>query len=203
MTKDQFQKAANISAGLAARWYPHLAATFDEFSITTTIEQAQFIAQVGHESGGFSRIVESLNYTPAGLLATFGKRITQYQADMLGRTSAHPANQAAIANLVYSGRLGNKTAGDGWKFRGRGLIQITGMDNYRACGAGLKLDLITSPELLEQDANAMRSAGWFWKSKRLGQYGADVERVTLVINGGRNGIDDRRERFDLARQVLV
>ncbi|MCL2892488.1 glycoside hydrolase family 19 protein [Brenneria tiliae] len=203
MTKDQFQNAANISAGLAARWYPHLAATFDEFNIAASVEQAQFIAQVGHESGGFSRIIESLNYTPAGLMATFGKRITQYQADMLGRTSAHPANQSAIANLVYANRLGNKSAGDGWKFRGRGLIQITGLDNYRACGIGLNLDLIASPELLEQDDNAMRSAGWFWKSKQLGQYGADVERVTLVINGGRNGLDDRRERFDLARRVLV
>lgn len=203
MTKDQFQKAANISAGLAARWFPHLKATFDEFSISTPVDQAQFIAQVGHESGGFSRIVESLNYTPAALVATFGKRITQYQADMLGRTPAHPANQLAIANLVYANRLGNKSAGDGWKFRGRGLIQITGLDNYRACGNGLNLDLITSPELLEQDDNAMRSAGWFWKFKRLGQYGADVERVTLVINGGRNGLADRCERFDLARRVLV
>ncbi|PWC17142.1 endolysin [Brenneria roseae subsp. roseae] len=203
MTKDQFQKAANISAGLAARWFPHLKATFDEFSISTPVDQAQFIAQVGHESGGFSRIVESLNYTPAALVATFGKRITQYQADMLGRTSVHPANQAAIANLVYSNRLGNKSQADGWKFRGRGLIQITGLDNYRSCGNGLALDLVTSPELLEQDINAIRSAGWFWKSKRLGQYAADVERVTLVINGGRNGIDDRRERFDLARRVLV
>lgn len=203
MTHDQFQKAANIGAGLSARWFPHLTATFDEFNIATSVEQAQFIAQVGHESVGFSRIVESLNYTPDGLATTFGKRITQYQADMLGRTSAHSANQPAIANLVYANRLGNKSVGDGWKFRGRGLIQITGLDNYRACGAGIGLDLITSPELLEQDVNAMRSAGWFWKSKRLGQYGADVERVTLVINGGRNGLNDRRERFDLARRVLV
>lgn len=203
MTKDQFQKAAGISAGLAARWFPHLAATFEEFGIKAANEQAMFIAQVGHESGGFFRIVESLNYTPAALVKTFGKRITQYQADMLGRTPAHPANQEAIANLVYADRLGNKGKGDGWKYRGRGLIQVTGLDNYRACGAGLKLDLVTLPELLEQDANAMRSAGWFWSANRCGQYGADVERVTLIINGGRNGLDDRRERFELARRVLL
>ena len=203
MTKDQFQKAAGISAGLATRWFPHLLATFDEFSIKAVNEQAMFIAQVGHESGGFSCIVESLNYTPSALVKTFGERITQYQADMLGRTAKQPANQEAIANLVYSGRLGNKGKGDGWKYRGRGLIQVTGLDNYRACGAGLKLDLVSSPELLEQDANAMRSAGWFWKSNNLGRFGSDLSRVTLVINGGNNGLADRRERFELAQRVLV
>ena len=156
-----------------------------------------------HESGGFSRIVESLNYTPKSLVATFGKRITAYQADMLGRTKAHPANQEAIANLVYGGRLGNKGKGDGWKYRGRGLIQITGLDNYRACGTGLQLDLITSPDLLEQDTTAMRSAGWFWQTNKCGQYASDVEKVTLIINGGIKGLEDRRERFELARHTLA
>ena len=203
MTKDQFQKAAGICAGLAARWFPHLAATFEEFGIKAANEQAMFIAQVGHESGGFSRIVESLNYTPTALVATFGKRISQYQAEMLGRTTAHPANQEAIANLVYAGRLGNKGKGDGWKYRGRGLIQVTGLDNYRACSLGLKLDFVLVPQLLEQDVNAMRSAGWFWSANRCGQYGADVSRVTRIINGGSNGLEDRRERFELAQRVLV
>ncbi|MFS7178801.1 glycoside hydrolase family 19 protein, partial [Serratia proteamaculans] len=86
MTQNDFQKAAGISAGLAARWYPHLIAAFAEFGITKPAAQAMFIAQVGHESGGFTRTAESLNYTPQGLLATFGKRITVYQSDMLGRT---------------------------------------------------------------------------------------------------------------------
>ena len=89
MTQNEFQRAAGISAGLAARWYPHLLATFAEFSIEKPAAQAMFIAQVGHESAGFTRTVESLNYTPQGLLSTFGKRITAYQADMLGRTTAH------------------------------------------------------------------------------------------------------------------
>ncbi|HAT4981713.1 TPA: glycoside hydrolase family 19 protein [Serratia marcescens] len=203
MTQNEFQRAAGISAGLAARWYPHLIATFAEFSIEKPAAQAMFIAQVGHESAGFTRTVESLNYTPQGLLSTFGKRITAYQADMLGRTTAHLANQAAIANLVYADRLGNKSRGDGWKYRGRGLIQITGADNYRACSAGIKTDLLLVPDLLEKDEYAMRSAGWFWKSRNCGQYTGDVERVTLLINGGNNGLADRKERFERARQALA
>ncbi|GKW21891.1 endolysin [Pectobacterium araliae] len=207
MNIDKFRNATGITTALATRWYPHLTATFDEFGIKSATEQAMFIAQVGHESAGFSRIAESFNYSQQGLRATFGHRLSDEQISMLGRQSGEtvvPQNrQAAIANLVYSGRLGNKAPSDGWKFRGRGLIQITGLDNYRACGNGVALDLVTSPELLELDANAMRSAAWFWKSKRLGQYGADVERVTLLVNGGRNGLDDRRERFELAHKVLV
>ncbi|MEQ9888409.1 glycoside hydrolase family 19 protein [Pectobacterium zantedeschiae] len=203
MNIEKFRNAAGISPALASRWHPHLIAAFDEFNIKAATAQAMFIAQVGHESGGFSRVIESLNYTPTALLATFGKRVTQYQADMLGRTAKQTANQEAIANLVYADRLGNKVRGDGWKYRGRGLIQVTGQDNYRACGTGLKLDLVTSPELLEQDSNAMRSAAWFWSANWLGQYGSDVSRVTRIINGGSNGLEDRRERFELAKQVLL
>ncbi|MCA6999505.1 glycoside hydrolase family 19 protein [Dickeya solani] len=205
MNQNQFQSAAGISAGLAARWHPHLIATFAEFGITASA-QAMFIAQVGHESGGFSATIESFNYSQQALLNTFASRLGADQIAMLGRQrneSAVPQNrQAAIANLVYGGRLGNKAAGDGWKFRGRGLIQITGLDNYRACGAGLKLDLVSAPELLEQDVNAMRSAGWYWMSRCCSRYADDVERVTLLINGGRNGLDDRRARYDRATQAL-
>ncbi|MGL4855861.1 glycoside hydrolase family 19 protein, partial [Plesiomonas sp.] len=137
------------------------------------------------------------------LVATFGKRITQLQANDYGRTTGHPANQEAIANLVYGDRLGNKGAGDGWKYRGRGLIQITGLDNYRACGAALKLDLLTKPELLELELQAARSAAWFYTSKGCMAYGADVDRVTRIINGGLNGIDDRKVRYNKARAALM
>ena len=202
MNQQQFQQAAGISAGVAARWFQPVDAAMKEFGITAAADKAMFIAQVGHESAGFSSVVESLNYTPAALVATFGKRITQYQADMLGRTPAHSARQDAIANLVYAGRLGNKAAGDGWKFRGRGLIQITGLENYRTCGAALRLDLVTSPELLEQELHAARSAAWFYTSKGCMSYSGDVQRVTLIINGGTNGLEDRKVRLNRARAVL-
>jgi putative chitinase len=207
MTKDQFKEAAGIAAGLATRWFEHLEATFSEFGIASPVEQAMFIAQVGHESAGFSAIAESFNYSVAGLQSTFGNRLTADQCGMLGRQKGEtvvPANrQAAIANLVYGGRLGNKGSGDGWKYRGRGLIQVTGLENYRTCSAGIKTDLVLVPDLLEQDEYAMRSAGWFWKSRNCGQYADDVERVTLLINGGKNGLADRQERFDRARQILA
>ena len=207
MTKDQFQRAANIGAGLAARWFPYIEATFKEFGITSVIEQAMFIAQVGHESGGFTASVESFNYGVAGLKGTFGHRLSAEQCSMLGRQPGEkvvPANrQAAIANLVYSGRMGNKAPGDGWKYRGRGPMQITGLDNYRACSAVLKVDLVQAPELLEQDSFAMRSAGWFWSANKCGRYGADVEKVTKIINGGLNGLEDRTARYQRARKALV
>lgn len=202
MNRSQFEQAAGISAGLAARWFQPITDAMNEFGITEPQDKAMFIAQVGHESAGFSALVESFNYTPAALLTTFGRRVTNYQASMLGRANGKPARQEAIANLVYNNRLGNKAAGDGWKYRGRGLIQITGLNNYRDCGNGLKLDLVTSPELLEKDINAARSAAWFYVSKGCLKYTDDLVRITQIINGGQNGLDDRRVRYAKAKAVI-
>ncbi len=209
MNQQLFQKAAGISAGLASRWFPHIDAEMKNFGINAPLDQAMFIAQMGHESTGFTRVVENLNYAAENLVPNFGKhRITEQQAAALGRTAAHPANQRAIANLVYGGEwgkknLGNQVAGDGWKYRGRGLKQVTGLSNYRSCGQALKLDLVTHPELLEQDEYAARSAAWFYVSHGCLLYSGDVERVTLIINGGRNGLVKRRALFNQAKSVLV
>ncbi|MFT0682587.1 glycoside hydrolase family 19 protein [Enterobacter hormaechei] len=209
MNQTQFQKAAGISAELAARWFPHIGAAMREYVITAPLDQAMFIAQMGHESTRFTRLVENLNYAAENLVPTFGShRITQQQAAALGRTAEHPANQIAIANLVYGGEwgkehLGNQSAGHGWKYRGRGLKQITGLSNYHSCGQALKLDLVSYPELLERDDYAARSAAWFYSSRGCLLHSGDVERVTLLINGGRNGLDKRRALFNLAKSVLV
>lgn len=209
MNQQLFQQAAGISAGLAARWFPHIDAEMKNFGINAPLDQAMFIAQMGHESTGFTRVVENLNYAAENLVPFFGKhRITEQQAAALGRTATHSANQQAIANLVYGGEwgkknLGNQVAGDGWKYRGRGLKQVTGLSNYRSCGQALKLDLVTHPELLEQDEYAVRSAAWFYVSRGCLLYSGDVERVTLIINGGRNGLDKRRALFNQAKSVLV
>lgn len=205
----QFQRAAGISEVLAARWFPHITIAMKEFGIEHPLHQAMFIAQVGHESSRFTRVVENLNYAAENLVPTFGsRRITPQQAAALGRTAEHSANQKAIANLVYGGEwgkehLGNQAAGDGWKYRGRGLIQITGLNNYRDCGNGLKVDLVQKPELLAQDEYAARSAAWFFATKGCMKYTGDLVRVTQIINGGQNGIDDRRARYITASKVLA
>ncbi|HHT3341036.1 glycoside hydrolase family 19 protein [Klebsiella grimontii] len=208
MNQSQFQRAAGISAGLAARWFPHIDAAMKEFGITAPLDQAMFIAQCGHESTSFTQLVESFNYSVAGLAGFVkAKRITQDQANSLGRKSSEKVlpleRQRAIANLVYSNRYGNKSAGDGWKYRGRGLKQITFLDNYLRCGTALRLDLVSNPELLEKDINAARSAAWFYTSSGCLKYSGDLVRVTQIINGGQNGIDDRRARFLKAKSVLV
>ncbi|EGT0672432.1 glycoside hydrolase family 19 protein [Citrobacter werkmanii] len=208
MNQSQFQQAAGISAGLSARWFPHIDAAMKEFGITTKLDQAMFIAQCGHESTGFTQLVESFNYSVDGL-AYFVKvkRLTQDQASALGRKTYEKVlpleRQRAIANLVYGGRFGNKSAGDGWKYRGRGIIGITFLDNYLICGTALKLDLVSNPELLEKDINAARSAAWFYVSNGCLRYPGDLERVTQIINGGQNGIKDRRERYAKAKAALV
>ncbi|CNI64380.1 putative endolysin [Yersinia pekkanenii] len=204
----QFQLAASLSPALASRWYPHILSAMKEFGIDTPRSQAAFIAQIGHESGGFKALAESFNYSVVGLKATFNSRLTAGQCAMLGRQSGETVvpleRQKAIANLVYSKRYGNNAPGDGWKFRGRGLKQITFLDNYYRCGHALEIDLIINPDLLLQDDYAARSAGWFWFANNCNRYAdnGDFVGLTRVINGGSNGLAERQARLVIAERVL-
>lgn len=208
MNQSQFQKAAWLSAELAARWFQPISDAMKEFGITKPVDQAMFIAQAGHESTGFTRLLENFNYSVVGL-ANFIRagRITQNQANTLGRRPEERTlpieRQRAIANLVYSKRMGNNAPGDGWLYRGRGLIQITGLNNYCDCGNGLKVDLVKQPELLAEDVYAARSAAWFFATNGCMKYSGDLLQVTKIINGGTNGLEDRRARFGQAKAVLV
>lgn len=207
MTRDQFRKAAGISDALADRWYPSIISAMNEFKITTPQRQAAFLAQVGHESGGFSRIAESFNYSVSGL-SIFSKYLTPAQRNELGRQTREKTvpkeRQIKIANLVYGNRYGNG-ADEGWKFRGRGLIQITFKNNYADCGKGLGVDLISKPEMLEWEEYAARSAGWYWDSRKLNAFADEGEftKIIKAINGGLNGQEDRIKRRKLAESVLL
>lgn len=209
-TAEQFQRAAGLSASLAARWYNPVCAAMHEFGINTPQRVAHFIAQIYVESAGFTRLTESLNYSPTGLMNTFGRRITPAQAHAWGRQPGErrvpDERQQLIANQVYSNRYGNGApeSGDGWRYRGHGLKQITFLDNHRECGQALGLDLLAHPELLERDEYAARSAGWYWQFRGCSQY-ADVDDVvglTRRVNGGLNGLTERRRAWELARGVL-
>ncbi len=203
MNQAQFQKAAELSAWLAARWYPHIDAAMKEFGITAVNDQAMFIAQLGHELAGFTSLVENFNYSVDGLKKTFGKGLTPYQCEMLGRIDGkQTAHQPQIANLVYGDRMGNNSPGDVWKYRGRGLLQITGRENYIKCGTALKLDLVSTPELLVQERYAARSAAWFFALRGCLLYSGDIIRVTQIINGGQNGLADRKVRYSRALAAL-
>ncbi len=208
MTKDQFMRAAGISSSLAEKWYPHIVEAMNTYGIDTPKRQAHFIGQIGTESMGLQSVQESLNYSVAGL-AIFGLRLTAAQREELGRKPGEkalsPERQAAIANIVYGGRFGNNMNGDGWKYRGRGLKQITFKANYEECGKALGLNLVDSPDLLLQDKYAALSAGWFWKANGCNQFAdvGDVNGLTRRINGGLNGLQDRIDRTKRAEGVLL
>lgn len=177
------------------------------------VRAATFLGQIHVESNGFKSVVESLNYSADRLVAKFGRhRISRAQARQLGRTSDHPADQEALANVLYGGefgrrQLGNIEAGDGWRFRGRGLKMITGRDNYRAFSRWWLGDdkLLLFPERVAEPLGAVASAVWFWSSRpRLNAYAdhGDVTAVTEIVNGGHNGLDERREWTRVYLQAL-
>jgi putative chitinase len=202
--------AAKMGAGEHA---PAIDAACAEFGIDTPLEIAHFLAQVAVESDGFNKTIESLNYSIEGLLKTFSRaRISAGDCANFGRTAGRAANQEAIANRVYGGdwgleNLGNAHVGDGWKFRGRCIAQITGADNVGRCSQALFKDgrLLIDPTPLSMHADVgARAACWFWNYKRCSEPAAadNVTAVTRRWNGGLNGIDHRIERLAFAKKQL-
>lgn len=171
--------------------------------LTTDLRWAHFLAQVAHESVGFLHLTENLNYSAKGLQVTFPKYFRDPET-----AAAYARKPVEIANRVYAGRIGNGDAasGDGWRYRGRGLIQITGRDNYRRCSIALYADdrLLRTPELLESPDAAVGSAGWYWTSREINTLADrdDLHAVTRKVNGGLNGIEDRLRRLEHAKTVF-
>lgn len=172
-----------------------------EFNINTPARKAMFLAQIMHESGHLARVTENLMYSAERLLVVFPKYFKS-----LAEAQAYARKPEKIASRVYGGRMGNgiEATGDGYKFRGRGLIQLTGKDNYVACGSGLGIDLLEDPTYLEKPEGAARSAAWFWAKNGLNKL-ADAGELTAItkrINGGTNGIEDRKRLYGLASRAL-
>jgi len=183
-----------------ARFATPLAEACAEWGIDTPLRLAAFLAQIAHESGQFRTLAENLNYSAEALLRVFPRHFDATQA------TAYARQPERIAARAYANRMGNgdEASGDGWRYRGRGLIQVTGRSNYAACGTALGLDLIAQPELLEQPAPAARSAAWFWYRHDLNGLAdaRDIETITRRINGGLTGLDDRKACYARACAAL-
>ena len=194
--------AAHLQAlGLDASWLDPLNATFDRFAINTPQRMAAFIGQCGHESAGFRTLNENLNYSAQGLRNTWPKRFPDDAT-----ANAYARQPEKIANKVYADRMGNgnEASGEGWRYHGRGLIQLTGKANYQAAGTALGVDLVSSPDQVAAPEYAALTAGWFWDSHKLNALAdkQDNTGITKAINGGTLGLDDRVARTNKALAVL-
>lgn len=197
MTNEQLAQL-NINSD----WLPWLQKTFEKYSINNVNRQAAFIGQCQHESANFKALQENLNYSANGLKSVWGSR---FPTDEVANKYARNPNM--IANKVYANRMGNgdEESGEGWKYRGRGLIQCTGKDLYKTLSDALNINLIDDPDMLLEMPYASMSAGWFWNKKSLNDLAdkKDYKEITKRINGGFNGLDDRIAKINKALEVLT
>jgi putative chitinase len=182
-------------------WYEVLFQCLPDYDINTKKRIAAFLAQCAHESGNFNFIKENLNYKSETLMRIWPRL---YPTKDIADQYAHKPEM--IANRSYGGRMGNgpESSGDGYKFCGRGLIQITGRTNYQAFADSLEISINDLPEYLATFEGAVQSACWFWESNDLNKY-ADVEDIVTItkkINGGTLGLDDRTNRYKNALIIL-
>jgi len=189
-------------SAVLAKYVDPLNDVCDYYEITNTNERlAGFLAQVGHESGGFNAVKENLNYGAKGLRTTFGK---YFPTDELAKQ--YERQPEKIANRVYASRMGNgpESSGDGWRYCGRGLIQLTGKDNYTRFAAALEISIEECVAYMETPEGACSSAGWFWDNNRLNSYcdRGDFIGLTKRINGGTIGLADRQHHYEVALSAL-
>jgi len=185
--------------GIDEKWLEPLNTTFQKYDISTPVRQAFFIGQCAHESNNFKTLEENLHYSANALMRVWPSRFPN-----LDVANQYANNPEKIANKVYGGRMGNNEDGDGWKYHGRGLIQLTGKENYGNCGSGISVDLLGDPNLLVTPQYAALSAGWFWNKKGLNSLADKQDYVTITqrINGGTLGLDDRKAKIAKALSVL-
>lgn len=201
----------------AREWEGPLISTMAANRINSVKRAAAFLAQLIHESNGFRTLEENFNYSPAGLMATFNTpkltRFPKILADQYGRVDGkHAANKPMIAMIAYADRMGNGPvdSGDGWRFRGRGPIQLSGRDNYRVCGGAIGIDLLHDPDKVIEPVIGAMTAGWFWSlgnptGKSLNAFAdlGEIDRISKAINGGTHGLEHRRSLFEQILRVLA
>jgi len=182
-------------------WYAALEQLLDDYDINTPLRVAHFIAQCAHESGNFVFIKENLNYKAASLMTVFKKYFPT--ADLAKQYEKRPE---MIANRVYANRMGNgdEASGDGWRYCGRGLIQLTGRDNYTFFAGSLNITVEEASEYLATFEGAAQSACWFWEQNKLNRFADanDVKGLTRAINGGYIGLSDREKHTEHALHIL-
>lgn len=210
LSREQF--AAAVPRVNVDMWLGPVNDTLAEFSIIAPPDIAAFLATCGHESANFTQLVENLNYSAQGLANTWPTRYSS-----TGKSGGAPnalanhlaRNPEAIANNCYANRMGNgnEASGDGWAYRGRGAIQLTGLANYAEATSALRVNYIAHPALVEQAPDAVRTAGYWWATNKASRHGArgDILAVSRLVNIGNAGStitpigwDDRRARYDLA-----
>jgi putative chitinase len=204
MTPEQIAIGTGANRETAKLWQAAINVACLKFGISTPLRQAAFLSQIGVESAGLTELVENLNYSEQALLAIWPDHFTPVQAAEFGRTPTHPANQEAIADLAYGGRMGNTSTGDGWTYRGRGLIQLTGRANYRQAGIALGLPLEAAPGQAAQPPAAALAAAWYWS-----QHGCNamadnrlIVAITQAVNGGTTGLPERQRLYAAAGVAL-
>ena len=185
-------------------WHQALSQLLPDYEINTAKRIAAFIAQCSHESGGFTALEENLNYKAATLRKIFPK---YFPTDEIANQFASlPNKQQAIANKVYANRMGNgdEASGDGFKYKGRGLIQLTGKDNYTFFAGSLGISVEEAAEYMHTFEGAAQSACWFWENNNLNQWAdkGDILTLTKRINGGTIGLEDRIKHYEHALHVL-
>lgn len=177
-----------------------LNAAAGRYCFDTAPRMAAFVGQVFQETDCLAITIESMNYSAAGLLGTFPKHFTKEEA------AAYERQPERIGARAYADRMGNgpESSGDGWRYRGRGLLQLTGKDDYRDCGLGLGLDLLSNPDKVTEPETAAAAAGWEWNRGKLNQKAdaGDFKGITLTINGGLNGYAGRVAYYERAKSVL-
>ena len=182
-------------------WVDSMNNVFPTYEINTPKRIAAFLAQCGHESGGWTVFEENLYYSAQGLAKVFPKYFPTLESAV-----PYAKKPEMIANRIYANRMGNgdEASGDGYKYRGRGLIQLTGKTNYTWFAASLEISPEEAAEYTQTFEGAAQSACWFWETNKLNQWAdkGDVEKMTKIINGGTIGLEDRKKHYAHALHVL-